>query len=1354
MAELIIGGSPAIQALRGRLERLLRQLATVQRQPVVLLEGETGTGKGLVAKQLHRSGPRAEGPFVDVNCAAIPESLLEAEFFGFERGAFTDARQAKLGLFQAAHGGTLFLDEVGLLPLGLQAKLLKVLEERTVRRLGSTQTTPVDVWIIAASNEDLRAGVRAGRVREDFYHRIGRLILHLPPLRQRGEDICLLAEHFLARACTEYGLLPKRLSSDALAALRGHLWPGNVRELDNVIERAVLLVDGQEITAHQLGLSTPSSVEPALLLPVSGTVLRETVDQFERQQLLTALEETHWNISFAADRLGVPRNTLRYRMARYGLRPTGPPRRRRRMTKAVQRDDPASVVPSVAKEKGSRSTRLERRQIAWFQVVVQGSPSVGAAPTARACELVVEKIESFGGLIQKLSPDRIVAAFGLEPSEDALRRASYAGLAICKAMARGELQVRVRPSLIVTVHTMPAVIEEEPDGVRSLAAESREAGCEELIALSPGEPINEVLASSAVAPMLERWFQLEVVTGHPGSSYGPIYRVVRRQLNTFGAGPARRLSLFVGRDGEIRWLQARLSQLRTGRGQVVGIVAEPGAGKSRLVNEFRERLSGSHVQYFEGACSSYGSGVPYLPVIDLLRRVWALDELEDPEATGEIIRRRLEASGLSATEAPIVLRLFGIASGSEELSGLSPETIKRRTFDVIRHVVLRQGEPVVLTVEDLHWVDKTSEDFFGSIADSTLEAPILFLTTYRPGYRPPWVDRSYVSKLTLAPLSRSDSRLVVGNVLRGEAVSATVSDAILARAEGNPFFLEELALAAVSPAACGFLSSVPPTINGVLTARIERLSGTLQRVLEAAAVLGREGSVGLLDEVLRIPDLVTRVQDLVELEFFYWRMEAGGRRYSFRHALIQEVAYARLTEANRATLHAAAAQAIETLYYDRLDEQVDRLTYHYAKTTNTVKAITYVIRFSEKAVAGYAAREATEALLAALDRVAALEPSDEHARLLVRVICALGLPLGLLGRFAESTEVFEQRQGLVEGLRDPSLASSYYFWLALNYSHLGNQALAATNAQRAIEAASHCNDANVLGASHYVLALECFWLGNTRKGVEHALQAITLLERENGSHFFLGPSYWILGQYHALQGNIDRAYEASEVLLVLSRKAGDPRLESYALRIRGWVYTMQGDWPMAIKTCRASLERAPDPTLKASAGLFLGYAHLEAGDPHAAIPLLELAVEDFRRFQFKALESWGSAWLGEAQIGLATSGQGRVLSQALTKAKDVGFPYARGLAERALGRYLFAVDDARLAAKHFLDAVESFESLEATYEVARTYLDLAQTTDRLGDRRGAVRYAQLAHGLFARLNIPIYTEESKKLERRYLRLLE
>src|SRR5438093_11953716 len=316
-----IGKSPATAAVRAKLGQLLGAHREARRRlPLVLFHGETGTGKGLLARLIHREGPRREGPSVDVNCAAIPETLLEAELFGFERGAFTDARHAKPGLLQTANRGTIFLDEVGLLSEGLQAKLLKVLEERTVRRLGSTRDDPIDVWILTATNEDLKSAIQGRRFREDLYHRLAVLTLSLPPLRERGEDVLVLAEHYLGLTCADYGVSAKTLSADAQAALRAYGWPGNVRELANLMERVALLSSDPVVTAETLGLTavTPAKA-PTTAAPSGGSA--SSLDDAVRDRVIDVLDQTRWNIPRTADRHGISINPLRTHLEKSSIQP-------------------------------------------------------------------------------------------------------------------------------------------------------------------------------------------------------------------------------------------------------------------------------------------------------------------------------------------------------------------------------------------------------------------------------------------------------------------------------------------------------------------------------------------------------------------------------------------------------------------------------------------------------------------------------------------------------------------------------------------------------------------------------------------------------------------------------------------------------------------------------------------------------------------------------------------------------------------------------------------------------------------------------------------------------------------------
>ncbi len=324
----LIAGSAAMREAMTTVERLAGlDLPRAADRPPVLLLGETGAGKDLVARLLHGRSPLAAGPFVDVNCASLPEPLVEAELFGYEKGAFTDARAAKPGLFETAEGGTLFLNEIGELPEALQAKLLSVLEQRAVRRVGGLRARPVDVWIIAATNRDLPAAARAGRFRQDLLYRLNLVTVELPPLRARPEDVPPLAEHFAARAARKYRLPSPRITPDALAALGAYPWPGNVRELAHVVERAVLLSHGEPIDRGALALpATPVRVtvqaggDVEVELPAGGIDL----ERVERRILERTLEISGGNVSAAARLLGIGREALRYRMQKFGLGGTKP----------------------------------------------------------------------------------------------------------------------------------------------------------------------------------------------------------------------------------------------------------------------------------------------------------------------------------------------------------------------------------------------------------------------------------------------------------------------------------------------------------------------------------------------------------------------------------------------------------------------------------------------------------------------------------------------------------------------------------------------------------------------------------------------------------------------------------------------------------------------------------------------------------------------------------------------------------------------------------------------------------------------------------------------------------------------
>jgi two-component system, NtrC family, response regulator AtoC len=318
----LIGDSAAMQKLRGRLRQILEAEArqTAGASPAVLILGDTGTGKELVARALHFDGPRGTGPFVEINCASLPSQLVEGELFGHERGAFTDARERRMGLVEAAHGGTLFLDEIGELELATQAKLLKLLEDRSMRRLGSVRQTQVDIRVLAATNRRLEDLVQAGQFRSDLYFRLNTLRVEMPPLHTRDGDVVQLAQHFLARFARRYGKPSLRFADEALHSLESHRWPGNVRELANVIEQSVMLASDAVIEADDLGLPVAPDAGLAEQWRQTDGPQPQSLPDVERRLLLDALQRNRWNVTQAARALGISRDTLRYRIEKFGLR--------------------------------------------------------------------------------------------------------------------------------------------------------------------------------------------------------------------------------------------------------------------------------------------------------------------------------------------------------------------------------------------------------------------------------------------------------------------------------------------------------------------------------------------------------------------------------------------------------------------------------------------------------------------------------------------------------------------------------------------------------------------------------------------------------------------------------------------------------------------------------------------------------------------------------------------------------------------------------------------------------------------------------------------------------------------------
>jgi class 3 adenylate cyclase/tetratricopeptide (TPR) repeat protein len=936
----------------------------------------------------------------------------------------------------------------------------------------------------------------------------------------------------------------------------------------------------------------------------------------------------------------------------------------------------------------------ERKQVTVLFCDLVGSTSLAErlGPEAmhlllnRFFELSLSEVHRYEGTINQFLGDGFMALFGAPIAhEDHARRAALAALGLQKLLGehRDELGGREGLDLKVRmgINTGWVVVGGIGDQLRmdytaigdttNLAARLQQHA-------EPGS----ILVSEDTSRFLQGSARLEPLA--PLQVKGKEAPVQAFRLLGLGVLQSEQAVLdgmtrspFVGRQREMATLEDLWERAADGEGQVVGIAAEAGAGKSRLVYELRRRPWDRPVLFLAGRCISYASGVPYVPILYMLRNEWGIAEADDPATVAAKVAASLERAGMDVAESlPYLLQLLGIHEGTEKLAELSPQALQARTFRILRQLILGagQGNLVVLEIEDLHWVDKTSEDFLAFLAEGLVAARMLLLLTYRSGYRPPWLEKSYATQIALSRLNEQESRAVARSVLQRVGAPEDLVDAVLDKAEGNPLFLEELARSVLEHPDV----TVPDTIQGVLMARIDRLPEEHKRLLQTASVLGRELSLPLLARVWGQGDgLTPLLSDLKRWELFYEEPTAEEPRYLFKHALTQEAVYQTLLKSRRQVLHATAGRAFEELHADRLEEVYDSLAYHYSEAGDAPKAVHYLVLLAGQAAGRYAHSEAARALREALAHCGNL-PAAERDRRRLELILQLAESLLPLARFPETLELFLGHRDLVDRLGDPALAGPFYFWLAHTYSYLGDQEEAASNARLSIAAARRCGDTVTEGKAWYVLCRDAFWSGRFSEGIEHGREALALLERSD-EPWWQGQAYWVAGFHHYVLGQFEEAFDKMKWAEAIWRALQDPRLDpSWST---GYFHASLGEWELGIEECRGGLERAQDPLNTAAALGFLGYAYLEKGDLPRAIEALEGSTQRLRQAGMQQLLGWFSAFLAEAYLRSGRPEEARDFAhEALAVTEGVRFQYGSGIAQRALGRIAQADGNAEAAA--------------------------------------------------------------------------
>jgi DNA-binding NtrC family response regulator/tetratricopeptide (TPR) repeat protein len=1290
-----------------------------------LILGETGTGKGLLAGAIHQAGPRRDGPFVAVNCAAIPETLLEAELFGYERGAFTDARQAKPGLFQTAHGGTLFLDEIGLLPTALQSKLLTVLEDRAVRRLGSTRPEPVDVALVAATSVDLKQAIGEGRFREDLYHRLAVISLELPPLRARGGDILDLADYFLARACADYGLPARALTPDARDRLVAYPWPGNVRELANALERVALLSVTDEIPAAMLDFLVSN---PAAAAEVSAPAVPGALDDALRGHLEAALRATGGNIRRTAVALGISRNTLRARMDKYGLR-----------HHPVVASPPPPTLPTPS---GPAPTEWERRHLAFLRARLLPSSTVDVA---RALEVIAEKVRSFGGRIEESGPTGHMAAFGLESVDNAPSHAALAALAIHNAAAR----------VVISLDCDHHVVRRQGATV-TIAMDGKAVTwpiLEDLVAVDrPGA----IVVTEAVVPFVTRGFVLERLR----DSERPAWVLLRRETAPVAA------TRLVGRSSELALICEASAQAAQGHGQIVSIVGEAGVGKSRLLHEAVRSLHGWLVLSSGGA--SYATNTSYFPLVDVLKSFCRVQDTDTAAEVRERIARSLPpGAGDPDALLPPMLDLLGVLPPDNAFRAVDPALRRQRTHEALRQVVLAASaaQPLCLIVEDLHWIDLETQAVLDRLVNGVPAARVLLLVNYRPEYQHPWGNKTCYSQLRLDALPAESAGELLDTLLGEDPGLAPLKQLLVDR--GNPFFLEETVRTLVEtkvldgPRGRYRLTQpvqairVPPTVQAILAARIDRLAAEDKRLLQVASAVGKDVPFVLLQAIAEVPDEALRrgLESLQAAEFLYETGIYPDLAYSFKHALTHDVTYGALLEDRRKTLHARIVGAIERCYPDRLTEHVERLAHHAVRGELWDQAVTYLRQAGLKAMARSANQEAVSYFEQALVALGHRPESHETLEQAIDLRFDLKTSLLPLGAFERIVDYLREAEGLARTLDDQRRLGQLSVHMCHTLRLAGQPTEAIAFGQNAQTLAESLGDVPLQVSANLYLGSACLWTGDYRRAEDLLLKVLQLLEGEPSRDRFALTGFpavmarvyltWIFADQGRFREGIVRGQESMRLAETLDH----PYSLAAVCWILAYLQLARGDLRDAVRLLErgAAVSHEWNVTLLSVLNTGrLGYAYVLLGRTAEGIPLLEQALSAIGTMGFGEFQSRFVVYLAEAYI-LADRLEDALefAGRALTFARQGGHRGYEAWALRLLGDVTGRRDPPDLAEGHYRDALALAEELGMRPLVAHCHLGLGKLFGRTGTREQAREHVATATTLYRDMGMTYWLEQAE-----------
>jgi DNA-binding winged helix-turn-helix (wHTH) protein/tetratricopeptide (TPR) repeat protein len=970
----------------------------------------------------------------------------------------------------------------------------------------------------------------------------------------------------------------------------------------------------------------------------------------------------------------------------------------------------------------------------------------------RVFTVAQQAVRHYAGTLQSVVDHAFLAVFGAPVAqEDHARRAVLAALHIQESLR--PLNATLAPgtgqewAVCLGMHTGEAIVGAIGDDLHQIVVTVGDTTQVAHALLRLAEP-GAILRSAATSRLVRDFIRLERVSpaNVPGATAPQaVYKVLDLAPPTAVGWQGRRVvRQFVGRVPEMATLQALLAQVVAGHGQVVGLAGEPGIGKSRLLYEFRQRVRQRSCTSLLGRCVSYGQATPYLPLLDLVRQACGVSERDTPEVTAARVRQVLQRIGLEPAErAPYVLRLLNLPDRLAPVEPLSPGELRTRIFTTLLQMQLAasQQRPLLLAVEDVHWIDPTSAEWLMQLVERLVSAPILLLVSYRSGYQPAWLSKSYATQLALPRLTADDSRRIVQTVLPARLVSDGLVQTIVTSGEGNPFFLEELAQTVVDRGDSSPTLALPETVQAVLAARLDRLPPEAKALAQVAAVIGTEVPGVLLQAVTTLADttLQHHLAPLRDAELLYEARSVPAPVYAFKHALTHEVAYQSLLRSTRQHYHRQVADVLVTRFADRVETQPEVVAHHYTEAGLPAQALPYWQRAGDRAAEQSAHREAIVHCTRGLAVLTMLPETRERTARELHLQVRLGITQMALDGFGAPSAQHTLERARALG---PQVADSPYFpmvfrALATSYFFQGQLSQAQAMAERLLDLSQRIGSRWHGQGAHLQLGQVAYRLGELTAARAHGESALTLSDpKRDGSGVEMGVDMRVDIRAHLALclwdlGYPDQARARVQEALVLARQRAHPLSLALALLRAAYIQAQCGAWQEVQTHAETLLRLATDLGLtwfRAYALHARGHALAAQGHTAAGIAQMQQGLvalqghgEPYQAYVRACLaEVYGRN--GQAEAGLA------LLAEALADLPD-----GRRLVEAHLsvvqGELLLvrAPEQQAAAARCFYQAMAIAHQQQAKGLELRAALRLSRLWQRQGKH-------QEAHKLLA----PVY----------------